>query len=134
MPKNYYQVLDIPYDATEEEITKQYHFMMQAYHPDKFQDARLKAIAEEKTKLINKAFYVLSNSQRRTIYHLTFAASMYSNSTAGQQKSERYSPDDGYPPLIILNRKLRILARINPVVQSIRTDQSKQKLNLNGCF
>lgn len=66
--KDYYQILEISQTATNEEIKKQYRFMSQAWHPDKFPNAEQKAKAEEKIKAINEAYNVLGNPSKRKEY------------------------------------------------------------------
>ena len=34
--KDYYDILEVPSDATQENIKEQYRFLVQAWHPDKF--------------------------------------------------------------------------------------------------
>ena len=57
MGKDYYKILGIPRDATEEKIKKAYHKMALKYHPDKNTDPG----AEEKFKEIAEAYDVLSD-------------------------------------------------------------------------
>lgn len=66
--KDYYQILEISQTATNEEIKKQYRFLSQAWHPDKFPNAEQKAKAEEKIKAINEAYNVLGNPSKRKEY------------------------------------------------------------------
>jgi hypothetical protein len=58
--KEYYEILDIPFTATPEEIKAQYRQLVRIYHPDRFRNQDDKAFAEEKLKQINIAFQVLS--------------------------------------------------------------------------
>lgn len=64
--KDYYEVLGVPRDATEEEIKKAFRKLARKYHPDVNRD-NPKA-AEEKFKEINEAYEVLSNPERRAQY------------------------------------------------------------------
>jgi curved DNA-binding protein CbpA len=65
---NYYQVLDVPLSATREEITRAYRGLMRLTHPDNFSDPDQRAKAEERTKLINAAYNVLSKPEIRSEY------------------------------------------------------------------
>ena len=65
---NYYQVLDVPYSATREEITRAYRALMRITHPDNFNDADQRAKAEERAKLINAAYTILSRPDVRREY------------------------------------------------------------------
>ncbi len=66
--KDYYEILELPSDATQEEIREQYYFLIQAWHPDKFPRPAQKARAEERSKEINIAYSVLKDVQKRAKY------------------------------------------------------------------
>jgi len=59
--KDYYKILGISRDASQEEIKKAYRKLAHKYHPDKGGD-------EEKFKEINEAYQVLSNKEKRAQY------------------------------------------------------------------
>ena len=65
---NYYQVLDVPIGATKEEITRAYRQLMRVTHPDHFTTPDDRAKAEERAKLINAAYGVLSKPEARRSY------------------------------------------------------------------
>jgi len=58
---DYYQVLGIQKNASEDEIKKAFHKLAHKYHPDKGGD-------EKKFKEINEAYQVLSNKEKRSQY------------------------------------------------------------------
>lgn len=62
--KDYYQLLSIPRDATDEDIKKAFHELALKYHPDKNKEDD----AEERFKEINEAHKELSDPNRRNIY------------------------------------------------------------------
>jgi len=66
---DYYNVLGVSKDSTDEEIKKAYRKMALKWHPDKNQDN--KEIAEEKFKEISRAYEVLSNPNKRNTYNIT---------------------------------------------------------------
>jgi hypothetical protein len=70
MQRDYYQILEIAQNATQESIREQYLFLVNAWHPDKFQNAIQKIKAEEKVKLINEAYEILGNPQKRVEYDI----------------------------------------------------------------
>jgi curved DNA-binding protein CbpA len=65
---NYYQVLDVPFGATREEITRSYRALIRHVHPDTVLDPDQRSKAEERAKLINAAYTVLSKPALRTEY------------------------------------------------------------------
>lgn len=64
--KDYYEVLGVAKDATEEQIRKAYKKLALRWHPDKNPDNKKEA--EEKFKEINEAYSVLSDPQKRNEY------------------------------------------------------------------
>jgi molecular chaperone DnaJ len=61
--KNYYDILGVPKNASQEEIKRAYRKLAHQYHPDKGKGGN-----EEKFKEINEAYQVLSNPQKRQQY------------------------------------------------------------------
>ena len=64
MKQDYYEVLGVPRNASEEEIKRAFRKLAFQYHPDHNKDSN----AEEKFKEINEAYQVLSNREKRTSY------------------------------------------------------------------
>jgi DnaJ-class molecular chaperone len=63
--KDYYKILGVREDATDEEIKRAYRELARKYHPDRNPgDKRM----EEKFKEINEAYSVLSNPEKRRRY------------------------------------------------------------------
>lgn len=67
--KDHYKVLGVERSASKEEIKKAYRNLTIKWHPDKNQEDPK---AEEKIKLINLAYEVLSDPDRRRAYDLGF--------------------------------------------------------------
>lgn len=61
---DYYKILELPRDATHEEIKRQYRKMAKKSHPDKTKDKEAKEIMSE----INKAYEVLSDRELKSKY------------------------------------------------------------------
>jgi DnaJ-class molecular chaperone len=63
--RDYYETLEVPRGATEEEIRKAYRKLARKYHPDVNRNDKS---AEEKFKEIGEAYQVLSDSEKRRRY------------------------------------------------------------------
>ena len=66
MAKDYYQILGVTRNASQEQIKKAYRKLAMQYHPDR--NPGKEAWANEKFKEINEAFGVLGDPQRRQQY------------------------------------------------------------------
>ncbi|MCS7207325.1 MAG: molecular chaperone DnaJ [Dehalococcoidia bacterium] len=62
--RDYYEVLGVPRDATEEDIRKAFRRLALEWHPDRNKDPQ----AAERFKEINEAYQVLSDPQQRALY------------------------------------------------------------------
>ncbi len=62
--RDYYEVLGVPRDASQEEIKKAFRRLARQYHPDVNRTKE----AEEKFKEINEAYEVLSDPEKRAAY------------------------------------------------------------------
>ncbi|HBG46772.1 MAG TPA: hypothetical protein DDW94_07255 [Deltaproteobacteria bacterium] len=69
MARDYYEILGIPRNASEDEIKKAYRNLARQFHPDLHPDKRKEM--EAKFKEINEAYHVLSNPKKRSDYDLT---------------------------------------------------------------
>lgn len=66
--KNYYEILEVDKNASQEVIEKAYKILAKKYHPDLQQGQQQQEYAE-KMKIINQAYDVLSNSSKRKEYN-----------------------------------------------------------------
>ncbi len=63
--RDYYEILGLNRDATDEQIKKAYRKLAMKYHPDRNPDDKS---AEEKFKEAKEAYEILSDSQKRAAY------------------------------------------------------------------
>ncbi|MBV1788999.1 molecular chaperone DnaJ [Marinobacterium sp. D7] len=63
--QDYYELLDVPRDASDRDIKKAYRRLAMKYHPDRNPDNKA---AEDRFKEISEAYEVLSDSQKRAAY------------------------------------------------------------------
>lgn len=69
--KNFYQLLEVPRTASEEDIKKAYFQMARRFHPDRFDrkaSAEYKGQIDEVFDAITNAYRVLSNKDKRAAY------------------------------------------------------------------
>ena len=72
MTRNYYEILEIEKNATQEEIKKAYRKLSLKWHPDKWstKSESERKEAEEKFKEISKVYQILSDPETRNIYDI----------------------------------------------------------------
>jgi molecular chaperone DnaJ len=62
--RDYYEILDLPRNATAEDIRKAYRRLAFQHHPDRNQDAG----AAERFKEVKEAYEILSDNEKRAMY------------------------------------------------------------------
>ncbi len=85
--RDFYEILGVPKNASEEEIKKAYRKLAMKHHPDRNQGDSAK-VAEEKFKEAKEAYEMLSDAQKRTAYD------QYGH--AGVDPNMRGGPGDGF--------------------------------------
>ncbi|XP_013110344.2 dnaJ homolog subfamily C member 11 [Stomoxys calcitrans] len=68
LEENYYSYLNVPKDASSEQINNAYRKLSRMYHPDKHMEAENKQKAELMFNRTKKAYEVLSDPHKRAIY------------------------------------------------------------------
>src|SRR5512141_3138947 len=66
--RDYYEVLGVPKNATEEEIKKAYRKLAMKHHPDRNQGEGENKGAEAKFKEAKEAYEMLSDAEKRAAY------------------------------------------------------------------
>lgn len=88
MARNYYDILGIDKDASQEEIKKAYRHQASINHPDISNDPN----ASEKMKMINEAYATLKDPEKRANYD------QYGDSTYNTNFNEQNNPYSNYNP------------------------------------
>lgn len=69
----YYEVLGVPFDASQEQIQASYHDLAKQYHPDRFQSEEFSAAARNKAQQvftrINEAYLTLKDPASRAAFN-----------------------------------------------------------------
>lgn len=94
--KDYYEILGVPKKASLDEIKRAYRKLALQYHPDRNKTKE----GEEKFKEVNKAYEVLSDSQKRQAYDQFGSAAFeqgsgqgpFSGPFGGRTQTGRYGP------------------------------------------
>ncbi|GBD04412.1 Chaperone protein DnaJ [bacterium HR19] len=86
--KDYYEILGVPRNASQEEIKRAFWELAKKWHPDRVPPEKKKE-AEEKFKEINEAYQVLSDPEKRKIYDMYGEAGLKGN--FGEQYTTTYN-------------------------------------------
>lgn len=66
--ENFYEILEVPFGASEEVISHSYKVLSKKHHPDNFQSAKDKATAHEQMIKLNAAKEILLDREKRKEY------------------------------------------------------------------
>ena len=86
--KNYYEILEVDKNASQEVIEKAYRALAKKYHPD-LQQGSKQAEYAEKMKIINEAYDVLSDNFKRQQYNQKLHDDQLQNQTISREEQER---------------------------------------------
>ena len=115
MEKNYYQILEVDKNASDEIIDKAYKTLAKKYHPD-LQNPETQKEYEEKMKLINEAYSILSDDFKRSTYN--------------KQLEESTVPMQEYKKIIQQNNQLiKEIARLTNNTQTVNQIYNQQYNN-----
>lgn len=88
--KNYYEILEVSKNASQEIIEKAYKTLAKKYHPDTQTDDN-KLWAESKFKEINEAYKVLSNIEKRKNYDVELLNIQQSNNDLLHKQNNNFN-------------------------------------------
>lgn len=86
--KNYYEILEVDKNASQEVIEKAYKALAKKYHPDLQQGVQKQEYAE-KMKIINEAYDVLSDSFKREQYNQKLQNEQVKSQAISREEQER---------------------------------------------
>jgi molecular chaperone DnaJ len=86
--EDFYQILEVARNASEREIKKAYRRLAMKFHPDRNAD---NPEAEEKFKVIQEAYAILSDEQKRAAYDQFGHAGVDQSMGGGQQHGDSFS-------------------------------------------
>lgn len=106
MEKDYYLILGVDPNASQEEIREAYRFKVFALHPDRFSqaDAKVRRRAEEELKAINEAYAVLRDPVRRAEYDLRRAGGKGRPSPSHAHEAQPHPPGNWAVPPVLIQR------------------------------
>jgi len=113
--KDYYSLLEIHRDATENDIKKAYRKLALVFHPD----VNTSKDAEEKFKNLSEAYAVLSDSRKRLIYDQTGNTNF---SETDDMRNQRFHRDRGMGRCMGKCSGLNALFRKRPRKRSAASD------------
>ena len=88
MFKDYYQILDVPFDASFEDIKAAYRKQALIWHPDKHPEMDVKPIMQD----INEAYAILKDIQTRKRYNQEYV--LFKEKTKNKRKYSSCVNDD----------------------------------------
>ncbi len=122
--KDYYKIMNLPYDASADEIRQAYHRFAKKYHPDKNGGQAAADLFLD----IQEAYYTLSDEKRRQVFH---AASHYPY-TSKKRTQPPVTSESILRKCQLLNDKIRGMNkyRINLVLISQTIDSILSEKNI----
>ena len=88
--RDFYEVLGVPKNASDDEIKKAYRKLAMKYHPDRNQGEKAKE-AEVKFKEVKEAYEMLSDGQKRAAYDQYGHAGVDPNMRGGPGGAEGFA-------------------------------------------
>ena len=129
--KNYYEILGVPDNASQDEIKKIYRSLSKTYHPDVYVSD--KSFAERKFQDINEAYDVLSNISKRKKFDESLKNKSKNQHFYKKSKSN-YEDLKKIIPKMRIRVQMKTLTKItnkNPIIKIIKNNIIPQKKMIN---
>lgn len=127
-----YALLNIPPEASDEEIRKAYRQWAQVYHPDKYQAPQMKDIATENFQRICEAYEILSNEQKRQIYDIYGMEGLRSGLELGTKLNKAEEIKEEFERLRRRKEQEKVSAHLRPSGSILANLSLPQFLNGDG--
>lgn len=90
--KTHYETLGITRTASPREVKEAYYRLVRQAHPDKLSSSppKERLEAEERTKMLNEAYEVISDSEARATYDRTFLTRSYAAATPREEPAKTH--------------------------------------------
>ena len=116
--RDYYEILGVAKNASEEDIKKAYRKLAMKHHPDRNQGDASKA-AEEKFKEAKEAYEMLSDAQKRAAYDQYGHAGVDPNRGAGAG-AEGYG---GFAEALAIFLAICLVSSVDEPVEDVRSTE-----------
>jgi curved DNA-binding protein CbpA len=83
---DYYSILEIPFNSTDDELKKAYRVLSMKYHPDRNKDNPSSTLKQQE---INEAYYILGNAEKKKAYDVEYLRYQEFVRNSTRQKHER---------------------------------------------
>jgi curved DNA-binding protein CbpA len=116
--KTFYEILGVPNDARQADISKAFRLLVKECHPDRFQEPGEKAAAEVRLKQITEAYNTLGKSKLRLEYDRSLVAAPQTAAVAKSPQEQakellaqgkaKYRANDFQSALAVFDHLLRL--------------------------
>ena len=121
--KNYYEVIGVSANASNEQIRKAYHKKIKQYHPDVFTGDQ--EICRQITEELNQAYQVLKDSEQRKILDKKYGHYKYKEPKQQSEKSDTPNQNQFLNKLKIKFQQIK--DKIKNIFSKSKKKEPKQK-------
>ena len=91
-----YQVLEIPHNASNDEVKRAYRELSRKYHPDSYINNPLSDLAEEKFKEVQEAYKQIMQEREHGNYQNSYSSNNQGYSQSGYGNNQSYNYNQNY--------------------------------------